>query len=203
MKKNIILLLAALAFNVQSFSQVSSLKAPQERHSFTGYFNITDVGLLIGSPENAHVAPFSFMTINGWHLSEQLSAGLGLGVEFLSGSYMPIFLDLRYYVRNSSFSPFFMLDCGYSLALDDDYSNVNRYFSTMPWNGNYTFTNYKAQGGWLINPGFGIRNMFSENFGVIFSVGYRNQRLFYKAADDHRLLADYNRLVLKIGILFR
>jgi hypothetical protein len=175
----------------------------EQNHSFKGYFNVTDVGLLIGSPHNSHPAPFSFTTINGWHLTEQLSAGLGLGVEFLAGSYLPVFADLRYYVRNTSFSPFFMLDLGYSFAMDDDNSNVTQYYYSKPWQGNYIMPEYQARGGWLINPGFGIRNMFSDNFGVIFSVGYRNQRLFYRAENDHRLLADYNRLVMRIGILFR
>jgi hypothetical protein len=203
MKKVLGILLAGWITAAAGFCQQPLLPTPGPSRAFTGYFNITDVGILIGSPHNSHPAPFTFQTINGWHVNEQLSAGLGLGVEFIAGSYLPVFADFRYYVRNTNFSPFFMLDLGYSFPLDDDYSNVTQYYYNKPWQGNYTMPDYRAGGGWLINPGFGIRNMFSENFGVIFSVGYRNQRLFYRAENDHRLIADYNRLVMRLGILFR
>ena len=190
--------------------QAASVEAPAQKeeivHSFIGYFNITDIGLLIGSPQNQNPAAFSFMTFNGAHITEQLSASLGIGVEFPSGSYMPMVLDARYYLRNTSFSPFFQLYGGYALPLDDSYNQGYWYgvpatSSSMPYYEEYK--PYVPQGGWLVNPGFGIRSIFGENFGVVFSVGYRVQRLYYQAGDDHRRIVDYNRLALKIGITFR
>jgi len=172
--------------------------------AFKGYFNITDMGLLVGSTQNRHPAPFAFMTTNGYHLSEQLSLGLGVGVEFISGSYMPLVLDARYYVRNTGFSPFFSLYGGYSLALDDDGSNAYGYgYTTDAYWPYQNYQPYQAKGGWLINPGFGIRNMFGENFGIVFSVGYRIQRLYFTVPDVRKLTVDYNRLSVKIGIIFR
>lgn len=203
MRKATLILLIWLTVIAGSAGQQITPPPASNLHTFNGYFNITDLGLLIGSPENAHPAPFSFMTVNGFHLTKQLSAGVGLGVEFLSGSYLPVFLDARYYVRNTNFSPFFYFQAGYTIPLDDDFYNGYGWMVDAIWPYNYTVLDYKALGGWMFNPGFGIRNMFSDNFGLVFSVGYRNQRLFYRADNDHRLLADYNRLVLKIGILFR
>jgi len=162
---------------------------------------------LIGSPQNQNPAPFSFLSFNGIHLTKQFAASLGIGVEFPSGSYMPVVLDTRYYFRNTNFSPFIQLYGGYALALDDNngqgiwYDEVS-YSSSMP----YYYDNYepyKARGGWLINPGFGIRSLFGENFGVVFSVGYRVQRLYYSAGEDRERIVDYNRLAMKIGITFR
>jgi len=60
-----------------------------------------------------------------------------------------------------------------------------------------------AKGGIILNPGFGIRSMFGENFGVIFTVGYRFQRLYYAADKDRQMFTDFNRLSIKIGITFR
>ncbi len=197
------ILLLALATWVQG--QNMNTPAPPATHggsAFKGYFNITGMGLLVGSPQNRNAAPFSFITTNGYHLSEQLSLGLGIGVEFLSGSYMPIVLDARYYVRNTAFSPYFGLHGGYSLALDDDGSNGYGYTTDAYW-PYQNYEPYQAQGGWLLNPEFGIRNMFSNNFGIIFSAGYRVQRLYYTAGDQRRLMVDYNRLSIKIGIIFR
>jgi len=174
--------------------------------AFRGYFNITDIGLLIGSPQNQNPAPFSFMTFNGAHLSDQLSASLGIGVEFPSGSYMPMVLDARYYIRSTNFSPFIQLYGGYALALDDNYSGGYYYDEAISSSRPYYYEDYQpyaARGGWLVNPGFGIRSLFGENFGVVFSVGYRVQRLYYKANDDRRRITDFNRLSMKIGITFR
>ena len=174
-------------------------------NTFRGYFNITDIGVLIGSPQNSNPAPFSFLTFNGVHITEQFSTSLGIGVEFPSGSYMPIVLDTRYYIRNTSFSPFVQLYGGYALPLDDD-GNQGYWYDAISSSSMPYYEEYKpleAKGGWLLNPGFGIRHMAGKNFGVVFSVGYRVQRLYYKASDHRERMVDYNRLVMKIGISFR
>jgi len=205
MKKAFFLSFLFLASQLLAGGQTTAPPAEKAGKAFTGYFNITDMGLLIGSPQNRRPAPFSFITTNGYHLSEQLSFGLGVGVEFLSGSYMPIVLDTRYYVRKTSFSPFFSLYGGYSLVLADDGSNGTVYTTDVFFpNQNYqNYQTYQAKGGWILNPGFGIRNMFGENFGIIFAVGYRVQRLYFAAGDLRKLTVDYNRLSVKIGIIFR
>ena len=172
--------------------------------SFTGYFNITDIGVLIGSPDNQRPAPFSFMTFNGVQATEQTSVAFGLGVEFPSGSYMPLVLDTRYYFRSTNFSPFIQLYGGYALPLDDNQENWYYEYpdwSSMPYYEGYE--PYEAKGGWLINPGFGIRSLFGENFGVVFSVGYRLQRLYYEAGDERQREVNFNRLAMKIGITFK
>ena len=201
--KNILTILL-LSAGVLVSAQTPAPAAERGGKAFKGYFNITDMGLLIGSTQNRHPAPFSFITTNGYHISEQLSLGLGVGVEFISGSYMPIVLDARYYVRNTSFSPFFSFYGGYSLALDDDGSNSygNGYTTDAMW-PYPSYLPYQAKGGWLLNPGFGIRKMFSENFGILFAAGYRIQRLHFASEDQRKLLVDYNRLSLKIGITFK
>ncbi len=200
-----ILTLIILLTGLISISGQTLMIAPspeKKGQAFTGYFNVTDMGLLIGSTQNSHPAPFSFMTTNGYHITDQLSLGLGVGVEFPSGSYMPIVLDARYYVRKTAFSPFFSFYGGYALALDGETSYQSGYTSDVYW-PYPNYESYKAKGGWLLNPGFGIRNMFGENFGIIFSVGYRVERLYFAAGDQRKLLIDYNRLSVKLGIIFR
>jgi len=172
-------------------------KADGSTNTFTGYFNITDIGLIIGSTDNSRVAPFTFLTTNGYHFTEQFSGGLGIGVEFIAGSYMPIVLDARYYIRNTSFSPFLSLYGGYALPLDDNGIYNNSYGAVSSSYYYEDYSSYEAQGGWLLNPGFGIRKMFS------FTVGYRIQRLYYEGEQDRQLYTDFNRLTMKIGITFR
>ncbi len=210
MKNKLFLSLAALTLtsviHSQTLVEVNEYSRTKTNvsnsNTFTGYFNITDIGVLIGSSDNARVAPFSFMTINGMHITEQLSLGLGVGLEFPTGSYMPLVLDTRYYLRNESFSPFFSLYGGFALPLDDNgYYNYNYWYDApFPYED---YGVYTAKGSWLINPGFGFRHMFGQNFGVIFGVGYRFQRLHYQGPEDREVYMDVNRLSLKLGITFR
>ncbi|MBT3242146.1 MAG: hypothetical protein HN352_03275 [Bacteroidetes bacterium] len=213
--KKISLFLIAILFMASGLNAQTLIKIGEETKSITtgkrmksgfdGYFNITDMGLMIGSTDNSRVAPFSFITTNGLHLTEQFSAGLGVGVEFPAGSYMPIVIDLRYYIRNTAFSPFLSIYGGYALPLDDDngYYGGSTAWDTDGLDSYYEYTPYEAQGGFILNPGFGIRSLVGDDFGVIFSVGYRFQRLYYKADKDRQMIADYNRLTLKVGITFR
>jgi hypothetical protein len=202
--KRILTTIILFAGLISASGQTNTLAPTPEKggKAFNGYFNITDMGLLVGSTQNSHPAPFTFMTTNGYHISEQLSLGLGVGVEFLSGSYMPIVLDARYYIRKTGFSPFFSLNGGYALVLDDEGAGQYGYASDVYW-PYPNYEPYKAKGGWLFNPGFGIRNMFGENFGIIFGVGYRVQRLYFAAGDQKKLMIDYNRLSVKLGIIFK
>jgi hypothetical protein len=203
MKTKLLITLLLAGFLAAGAQNMPSAPAPEKGgKAFKGYFNITDMGVLIGSTQNRHPAPFAFMTTNGYHISEQASLGLGVGVEFPSGSYMPVVLDARYYIRNTAFSPFLYLYGGGLVALDDDGANQTGYVTDVYW-PYYNYQPYDAKGGWLLNPGFGIRNMFGENFGILFSVGYRVQRLYYTAGDERKLQVDYNRLSVKVGIIFR
>jgi len=211
MKKIFLLLIAGLSLAIGASGQ-TLLKVGEKSlvitktnpsNAIKGYFNLTDIGLMIGSTDNSSTAPFTFMTTNGYHFTEQFSGGLGIGIEFISGSYMPIVLDARYYIRNTSFSPFLSLYGGYALPLDDN-GSYNYYDWSSSSSFNYeNYSSYKAQGGWLLNPGFGIRKMFSPDFGIIFTVGYRIQRLYYVGEPDRQLFTDFNRLTMKIGITFR
>ncbi len=194
--------LSAQDFTGPDYGKPTKQENVAASNAFTGYYNITDMGFLIGSPDNSRVAPFSILVVNGVHITKQLGVGLGFGLEFPTGSYMPIVLDTRYYLRDESFSPYFSFSGGYALPLDDDgYYNYNYSVSSSVWDEeDYNFT---AKGGWLLNPGFGFRHLFGENFGVIFQVGYRFQRLHYVGTMEREVFIDHSRLSLKFGITFR
>jgi hypothetical protein len=59
-----------------------------------------------------------------------------------------------------------------------------------------------AKGGILINPGAGYHRMFSDSFGMSFAFGYQFHRLGFAGENDYRLEIDYNRLTVKLGIIF-
>ena len=189
-------------------SESNNNKIPEDEkknnYSIKGYYNVTDMGFLIGSTYNMNVAPFSLLTVNGYQFTENFGLGIGVGIEFFSECYLPLVLDARYYFRKASFSPFAFFHGGYLFALDSDantnivYDHYYMWSSYMP-----PYREVKPKGGWMLNPGLGIRNMFNEHFGFTFSVGYRFQSLQYKYNDDSQLFQKINRLDLKIGFIFK
>jgi hypothetical protein len=169
----------------------------------TGYFNLTEAGILAGNSGNKYSAPFSLMNINGWKFSNGFSVGAGAGVEFFSETYLPVVADFRYYLKRQGVSPFFGIQGGYSFALDKpDKQYV--YGNTLLWNiPNGSTLDVKAKGGFLLNPSVGICTALSDNLALTFSAGYRLMRHRYSREDNYKIDIDYNRLSLKIGLLFQ
>lgn len=167
-----------------------------------GYYNATSFGFLVGSTDNQNAAPFSFMMINGYGVTDQIAFGIGIGADFLFESYLPLVLDARYYFRTQKFSPYIFIQGGYSFPLDEETQKFYPLYSSY-WPG---YDLLKPNGGWLLNPGVGIKAMFSDNLGMTFNIGYRFQRLSFdrEGADVDRVVEiDMNRLEIKVGILFK
>ncbi len=177
----------------------------ENRMSGTGIFFHTEIGLLAGNSENSQPAPFSFTGSLNYVVTDNLSAGLGAGIEFLKESYMPLFVNAEYKLRNSYSTPYLFLQAGYEVPLEDSraiYYDVYPMWSSI-WPGpDYYNETLNPKGGILLNPGIGYMQMFSPGFGMSFAFGYRFHRLHYKGENDYGLNIDYNRLSIKIGFIF-
>lgn len=168
-----------------------------------GYFNLTEAGILAGNSDNKYSAPFSFMNISGWQLRNWFSVGAGAGVEFFSETYLPVVADFRYYLKRQAVNPFLGIQGGYSFALEEpdmqyvyDYSGI--------WRGpTGEALEMKAEGGYLINPFAGISTSLNENLALTISAGYRFMRHRYSREDNYKIDIDYNRLSIKIGLIFQ
>lgn len=170
----------------------------------SGLFNVTSIGVLSGSSQNRQVAPFSFQSLMFYQFDEHIAAGAGLGIDFLEETYIPIVADLRYYLRGTRFSPFIFAQAGYSLPTDKSAGQQIIYDHYSIWPYPYPQPeDVEPQGGFLMNPGFGIRHMFHNDFGMEISFSYRYQRLNYQYNTSTRLEIDYSRLNIRIGILFQ
>ncbi len=170
----------------------------------TGYFNLTEAGILAGNSNNRFKSPFSIMNINAWQFKNRYSVGVGAGVEFVNETYLPVVADFRYFLKRQGINPFFGMQGGYSFALDKpDRLYSDPLINSSP--GYYLGNNLemKAKGGLLFNPSVGICTSLSENLAFTFSVGYRMMRHRYIRADDYKIDIDYNRLSIKIGLLIQ
>lgn len=199
MKRKISILIL-LAFTLTTGSLVA--QEVDANKSFKRLFNSTDVGLLVGASSNEQKAPFSFMNVTSYHLTKQFAVGLGIGADFYKETYIPIVADLRYYFRTTKFSPYAYFQAGYSISAEDEIHQDIYYSLSSIWPGP-SRQSVSPKGGLMINPGIGVRNMFSEHFGVTFSIGYRYQKLNYESNSDSRLEIEYNRLSFKFGVIFR
>ena len=169
----------------------------------SGYFNLTEGGILAGNTNNKYDSPFSLMNISGWEFKNRISVGAGAGVEFFSETYLPVVADLRYSLSRKGVMPFFGLQGGYSFALDKpdkQYVYQNYYI----WQGGSASTlDVKAKGGWMITPSVGICTPLNDNLALTFSAGYRMMRHRYTREDNYLVDIDYNRLSVKIGLLIK
>jgi len=186
--------------SVSKYSQVVRETSPNQN-----YFFDTSMGVLIGNSGNGQKAPFSFMASYNHRVIDKLYLGVGLGTEFFNESYMPVFGQIQYRFRDAKFTPFFNLQVGYEVGLEDGTSlnYVNFYPVYSDYRPNQqTGEKLNAEGGFLINPSFGFQQNTSSNFGWFFSFGYRHHQLNYSDGLGYKLETNFSRLSLKIGFNF-
>jgi len=191
---------------VDSIVRSAKIHIPQKN----GYFNLTEMGVLAGNSANYKKNPFTLMNISSWKFENGFSTGIGVGVEFFNETYLPVVADFRYFIRKSGTMPFVSLQGGYSIPLGGTYTQQQIYYdSPVMWVSSIyrppvpTTTDFSAIGGWLLNPAIGIQSPINENLALTFSAGYRMMRHRYGKNDTYKLDVDYNRLSLKVGLLFK
>lgn len=200
MKKILILIIPLLFAGILT-------QAQDESNASLRYVNITEMGFLAGPMYNSQPAPFTVMNINGVEINNQLTTGIGVGFEFINETTLPVFADVRYFFRDSKFSPYVALQAGYSIPLssETDIYPPYYYYDYLSSFYPYPYYNYqyKSAGGVMINPSVGFKNMFNENLGFTFSLGYRYQQLNYNSTEnDDNVLMELNRLSIKLGFIF-
>ncbi len=192
-------------------SEVDSIRTKLHRNKNFGeiksespLFIRTEIGVLIGNSENSQSAPLSLTSSVNYSINPKLSVGAGVGVEFLKETYLPVFVNLEYKFRDSYSTPYLFLKTGYQVPLEESreiYDDMYWARSYIPWPNN-SQEPMDTKGGFLINPGVGYQRMFSSGFGMSFAFGYQFHRLHYAGENDYGLDIDYNRLTIKLGIIF-
>ena len=183
---------------------MSSWFTTPERKTHDDWFINFSGGFLAGSSSNTKSSPLSLQASFNYKVYKGLYAGIGAGVEFLEESYLPAFVNVDYYFRETTITPFIGIMGGYMIPLDDksysgfyqDYSVYNSY-----WPGP-SYRELETDGSFMVNPRFGFKGMFSPNFGWTFSIGYRYHQLNFSGEDEYEIERNYNRLSIQLGILF-
>ena len=195
---------AADVDSVSKYSQYSKIQ--REKGLSKDYFFDTSLGVLLGNSGNNQSAPFSFMSSLNFRVYDKFYLGAGMGAEFFDESYMPVFGQFQYKFHDTKFTPFFNLQAGYEVALED--GNRQHYRDLYVSNSSYdyrasgTTEKLNAEGGFMINPSIGFQRFTSENFGWSFAFGYRYHQLNYSGDNGYKLETNFSRLSLKIGFIF-
>ena len=187
-------------------SEIDSITYSSKKESssnyFPGFFNLTELGILTGNHVNEYKAPFSLMNISGWQFKNRLSVGGGTGVEMMSESYLPVVADIRYHIQREGYHPFFGIQGGYSFALDKPDQQYVYSYSNV-WRPAAQALKMSAIGGALVNPFVGINTSINDKLALNLSLGYRIMRHRYSREDNYKIDVDYNRLSVKIGLVFQ
>jgi hypothetical protein len=81
--------------------------------------------------------------------------GIGVGFDIYKfASYIPLTLDIRYYVLKSEITPFVEAAAGHSFGFQSH-----------------------AEGGLVLNPALGLKVLMSSSAAFNFSIGYRQQQI--------------------------
>ena len=186
-----------------------------ENRKKTGYFNTTQLGLLIGNRQingqntvsdeaRTELFPSVLMT-NGRMFNERWAAGFGVGFEIFDRNLFPVFADIRYTMWDNKISPFFAFKTGYAFCnlKKKHYDNLS--LSHEPYWINDAY--YRKDGGIMLYPEMGVKVPLSENADLMFTVAYRYQKIKSKVDYYWNYTEKYeenlNRLSFGVAIMFR
>ena len=182
-------------YSMQEVDRISTGKAEAGEHKdhagfSAGYINMTYMGFLAGSAVNASPAPFSLLMVNGYRTAFGLFTGVGVGIEFLNVSYMPLFADVRMDLTGGDVVPYLVAKAGYSFPLASDYSEYDN--------------SYSYSGGPLFAMGIGLKVRTREHFAWDVSLMYRYQSTSYSETygyngHDYDYTDNYNRIEIRLG----
>ena len=160
----------------------------------TGFYNQTDVGIMVGSSGWHTIVSPSFQSVSGYSINEHFAAGLGVGIEYFDDALAPVFAEGRYTLFKGRTSPYVSTKLGYAIPL-------NNYKVGDQWG---------QKGGITAGALLGIRHHFNSSLGLTISAGYRfqsntvvQQWWWFNEGDQMRIYQRYNRIAFRIGLLFR
>ncbi|MDR2920307.1 MAG: hypothetical protein LBV72_13215 [Tannerella sp.] len=107
-------------------------------------------GISMSSPS---YTPFTWQVLGYYNLTDRWSVGAGTGLSFYEEMLIPVFGDARFQIgRTRKFTPFAEFGIGYSLAPSSD-----------------------VNGGFFMNPSFGVEYALKNKMKIQFAVGYEFQ----------------------------
>jgi hypothetical protein len=142
--KSVFLIILAIACRL-----VSAASFAQRPDTVRKLISYIEGRKLYGNPDNANEAPFIFHSSLNYAFHKNLSAGIGVGVEFLKESYLPVTANVLYQFGDKKIiTPFVRLQAGYPAPLESNTLIPGEYYSIE--------NRLDSRGGFMANPSVGI-----------------------------------------------
>ncbi|NOQ26240.1 MAG: hypothetical protein GQ564_12825 [Bacteroidales bacterium] len=161
-----------------------------------GYYSNINIGFMLSGEMESIFPSLSLMFLNGYQFDWGLALGAGVGIDLIDETYMPLVADIRYSFKDSKLSHFVFFQGGYAMPLE----------SPDPYDYNYSDSNPESKGGYIINPGIGLKLKLNDNNAFSFAIGYKymqvkHEYIEYSGQKINRT-SEYNRITLGIGFHF-
>lgn len=165
-------------------------------YKINGYYSNINIGFMFSGEMESVFPPLSIMFLNGYEFKWDLAIGAGVGIDLINETYMPIVGDIRYYFKDSKLSHFIYFQGGYAMPLG----------SPDPYDYNYYESDMESKGGYIINPGIGLKLNLQDKNAFSFAIGYKymqveHEYIEYSGQKINRT-TEYNRITLGIGFHF-
>lgn len=159
----------------------------------TGYYHSVTFGLLPGQGEFGNFAfGGSLHYVFGYQYKPIIGAGIGIGADSYIYSeirnVIPVYLEVRGYLKNQPFAPYYSLQAGYGFALVNDTWNMT-----------------DATGGIMIHPKVGFRFPSRTNAAFTTEIGYLFQKASFTFDDWQGRYQDdvnFRRISVRFGVIF-
>jgi hypothetical protein len=178
------------AFHPSEVKEISTEKVVDQGIALVrrGYMNITTLGVLIGSTDNAKSAPFSAMMEHNYRFNRHFSLGGFHGFEQLNENLLPFGINMKVLWPAGRSDFFIAVNGGYSLPLEKPAEEYMK----------------KATGGIMAGAETGLIIPVSGSLALVLSMGYRHSELNYRLEDQWIGNTDrhitYNRFSIRFGI---
>jgi hypothetical protein len=169
--------------------QNDSIRLNSEKHKSRGYFNVTSLEVL--NFDFNYLKPVSLSpvpglsTINGYRFSRNISLGLGIGFDYIGvwlpvyiapkssyGNYtvyykeemsiIPVFVDFRFNLSDTPFTPYLFVDAGYDISLNPN-KTVFVDTGNLDWYIGVSSQIHNFSGGFYSALGFGLKFHLYKN----------------------------------------
>ncbi|MFO7828188.1 MAG: hypothetical protein R6V23_06170 [Bacteroidales bacterium] len=164
-----------------------------------GYYSNLNIGFLFSVDIDSPFPPLSLMFLNGYRFENGVSVGAGLGLDLLNEAYMPIVMDLKYNFTEGRINHFVYFQGGYAIPLETPDPYDYDYYT-------YYDSDINSEGGYIINPGIGLKLYLNQKNAFSFGIGYKFLQINhnYKEYNGQSIdrIIKYNRVVLSFGYHF-
>jgi hypothetical protein len=161
------------------------------------YFNF-NMGLISGNSDIMSDPGYSLKAVFGYELSNFAGFGMGTGIEKFNIEMVPLFISYKSELLKRENSPVFNFNIGYSFPM-----NIKK---------TVNYLNYNYSGGICVGFDIGVCSDRTQKRAFMVSLGYQYQRvieesqiIYYYGYSNpvETNTYDFNKLIVKIGFLFK